>query len=168
MANSRDGGDELRARLAQMDPKVIVENHRFMQRLGPRGLGKVIALKGVPEETTFVGGYITTIAALLDKTPAEMERILGLRQNDLSSGAAVYQLDQVPGIGTFRPRGYTTLPDGRPLRSGFTVDEFGYWVGYGAWQATLVEAQPATLLAILGSNERFNPGLHPKYRIPHH
>ena len=164
MTDSRDARDELRARLAQMDPRIIAENHRFMQNLGPGGLVRVVEPVGTPPAHTFVRGYITTFSALSGKTPAEMRRMLGLRLNDLAFGAAIYQLDRVPMIGTFLPRGYSTLPDGRPLRPGVKTDEAGYWPGLGAWQAVLVEAQPATLLAVLGVTERWKPGPHPKYR----
>jgi len=165
MEQSRDGRDELRARLSQMDKEVIAANHHFMRGLGPGGLVRVFEPITAPEKKIFVKGYITTYRSLSGMTPAEMRKLLGLRINDLLTGAAIYQLDYVPMIGTFLPRGYTTLPDGRPLRPGVKVDEAGYRAGQGAWQAVLIEAQPATLLAVLAKDERWQPGMHPKYRV---
>lgn len=150
----------IETRELQNSPQAIAANLASMQLWTKYNL-----LKAVPagNERVSVGGYITTLAALSGRTPREMENLLGLRVNQLATGADIYRLSKIPTAEEFRPRGYSTLVDGLTLKAGKT-DCAGFRPGEGAWQITLLVPIAATRIrARLGRDEVFEPGPHPKY-----
>ena len=148
-------------RALQASASARQDNYKNMVAWGAYSLLKVCQ-KGAPQTT--VANYITVQAALSGKTPREMEKLLGLRLQQLSGGADIYRLLRLPDIDGFLPRGYSTLVDGLQLRAGLAQDAAGYRPGLGAWQITLIKPVPAQRIASLGYNDVFEPGVHPKYR----
>lgn len=138
------------------------DNYRQMAAWGAYSLLKVCP-KGAARTT--VANYITVQAGLSGKTPRQMERLLGLRVHQLVGGADIYRLRRLPDLDGFLPRGYSTLVDGLRLKAGLIEDAAGYRPGEGAWQITLIREVPADLIASLGYDEVFEPGVHPKYRL---
>jgi len=61
---------------------------------GPNRIVKVVPLTMGP--ATSLGGYITVGRFLINKTPREIERDLGLNQNFLLSGARIYRFTRLP------------------------------------------------------------------------
>ena len=108
--------------------------------------------------------YVTVLQALVGKTPRQMEDVLGLRVNQLSAGADIYRLEQLPTIDEFLPRGYTTLVDGLQLKAGLSQDGAGYRPGHGAFQVTLIKLIPARKIKSLRPDEPFDPGIHPNLK----
>jgi preprotein translocase subunit Sss1 len=152
-------GDEL-TRALQASAPARSANHEQMLRHGAYNLLKVTDRKGPLRSE--VRGYITLLPALVDKTPLQIEIVLGLRAGDLAEGARIYRLLRLPERDEFLPRGYTTLVDGLALPQGAKTDAAGYRPGHGAWQVTLLEPVPVTLIADLKPDQAFSPGLHPR------
>lgn len=142
-----------RERVIQSSEMALNHAMDVFRRWGAKNLVKV---KNPGPVEQAVGGYITLIQTVADKTPAEISRMLGLREQDLAMGAMLYTLDRIPMAGEFEVRGYTTLPDGLALPSGQTRDAGGYRVGTGALQYVLTQPIPATLLGELRPGERAN------------
>jgi RHS repeat-associated protein len=105
----------------------------------PKGMGQKIFEQGE------VRGYFTQDKFLRGKTPAEMEKILGLKPGTLRDGAEVITLGEIPkpnqfefivpeGRPTGTPAGYTNVP-GAP----------DYPVGLGAPQWYLKGAKPGSI-----------------------
>lgn len=149
-----------RVRLLQASSSVRKSNYEKMLLIGAYNLLKVTDRKG-PLRTA-VSGYVTLLPALSGETPTQMEVILGLRKGDLALGAYIYRLTRLPELEGFLPRGYSTLVDGLPLPDGAAADAAGYRPGLGAWQITLLEPIPVSLVATLKPDEPFKPGLHPR------
>jgi hypothetical protein len=145
-------------RAIQTSEVVRQQNHAQLLHWGAYNLLKVT---GDPTPRTMVEGYITLLPAISGKTPRQMEALLGLRANQLARGASIYRLGLVPAYDQFMPRGYTTLVDGLHLKAGQKQDAAGFRPGEGAYQVVLIKPVPATLIATLGPDEPFTPGLHP-------
>ncbi|MEM8725383.1 MAG: hypothetical protein AAGE86_07665 [Pseudomonadota bacterium] len=149
-------------RALQESATVRQQNYETMCGIGAYNLLKVHN-KG--ELRTSVSGYITLLPAISGLTPIHMRDALGLRLSDLTDGADIYRLSELPDKENFLPRGYTTLVSGLRLKKGIKQDKAGYRPGHGAWQVTLIRPVPAVRIAILAANEPFEPGMHPKYRV---
>ncbi|WP_209427153.1 hypothetical protein [Pararhodobacter sp. SW119] len=154
--------DERETRARQSEPWVRDANFARMVKFGAYNLMRVQAYEAAG---SLVTGYITVLPAIAGKTPAEMERILGLRVNQLNPTAYVYRLLAVPDRNGFDVRGYTTLVDGKRLREGLKQDSQGYRPGHGALQIQLTNPVKAVLVTCLGRHETFEPSMHPKYLL---
>ena len=157
--------DETRA--LQSSSQVIEANYAKLVRWGAYNIVKVMGRDDKPtvaaSQRAPVRGYLTLLTAISGRTPLEMRDLLGLRTLDLRHGALVYRLSRLPEKSEIEVRGYTTLVDGAHLRDGIKQDQAGYRPGLGAYQVALkwgVEIE-ATLIATLGPNGPFQPGVHP-------
>lgn len=111
--------DRAATRARQASPQAVAANHARMSEWGAYNLMKVRTLDEDATPDRPATGYITVLPAISGRTPEEMVKVLGLRTGvDLVTGAAIYQLEDVPGTTDFEVRGYTTLPDGLRLRQG--------------------------------------------------
>jgi hypothetical protein len=134
-----------------------------MHEWGAYNLLKVVTLSAAPVANKDVAGYITILPAISGCIPEEMVSVLGLNaESDLKTGAAIYQLLELPAPDGFQVRGYTTLPDGLRLKPGVKVDAGGYGPGRGAWQIRLTRPVPARLFAVVHPGNPFKPPLHPR------
>ena len=113
---------------------------------------KVITLIGAPPPV-LVRGYITQERYLLDKTPDEMRKILGLRSNDLTTGALILAIAQPLHFTDFKNKGYTYLPGGKPW-----TPSSPYPIGKGAGQWELVHEVRATSIEALKPGQRYRRG----------
>jgi hypothetical protein len=151
-------------RALQASASARQHNYESMVRWGAYSLMKVTP-RSAPQDT--VANYVTNLPALSHKTPRQMEEMLGLRVRQLSSGADIYRLLQLPDRDGFLPRGYSTLVDGLALRPGVMQDSAGYRPGLGAWQILLIKPVPAVRVASLAYDETFEPSVHPSL-LPRH
>jgi hypothetical protein len=154
-------------RALQSSPEIVLANYLNLKSWGAYNLVKVMNRTGDPGEmlprSRKVDGYLTHLQAISGCTPAQMRDVLGLRETDLRQGALVYRLLELPKEDQIEVRGYTTLVDGVELKPGLTSDKAGYRPGRGAYQITLkcgVKIE-AALIATLGPNSPFEPGVHP-------
>ena len=149
-------------RALQASQQARQTNLDSMIRWGAYSLVKVCP-RGAIRNT--ISNYVTNLPAISGKTPRQMEDVLGLRINQLSMGADVYRLLEIPAIDGFLPRGYSTLVQGLALKIGLKSDGAGYRPGFGAWQITLIKPINAIRIASLGPRDAFEPGPHPKYQV---
>ena len=142
----------------QESAAAIETNHQTLVRSGVYNIVKVTAYNA-----DRVGGYITRITEISGKTAEEIQKALGLKCDQLASGAFIYRLQRVPRKDEFWPRGYSGLVDGKYLREDLNEDSDGYRRGQAAWQVTLKEGVkiPAVLLAKIQGTQKFDPGVHP-------
>jgi len=154
-----DYRDVARTRAVQESAAAIETNHQTLVKLGIYNIVKVTAYQA----DRGVTGYITSITEISGKTAKEIEKALGLKAGQLSSGAFIYRLRDVPQKDEFWPRGYSGLVDGKYLRDDLNEDSDGYRRGQAAWQVTLKEGVkiPAVLLAKIQGTQKFDPGVHP-------
>lgn len=155
-----DYRDVARTRAVQESEAAIEANHRTLVKLGIYNIVKVTAYQA----DHGVGGYITAITEISGKTAKQIEKALGLKAGQLSSGAFIYRLGRVPQKDEFWPRGYSGLVDGKYLREDLDADSDGYCRGQAAWQVTLKEGVRirAIELARIHGDQTFDPGVHPE------
>jgi hypothetical protein len=128
--------------------KLAMEN---WEKGGGNQLVKVVsAERGASDE---VRGYVTELKYVAGRTPAEMERILGLPDGELAGGAVVHKLDGTPTADQFRLRAYTQLPAGKTYEPG---EE--YPPGLGAPQWELTAKVPVAEVSAVKPDEAYRPG----------
>ena len=142
---------QFNSRTLQQNPTVKAYH---WEKLKSIGAGKLVRVTDPVNARDTAKGYFTIWMAVADKDPDELRHLLGLRTQDLASGAFVYKLLRVPEPHEFEVRGYTTLPDGTPLGEDQKEDATGYRPGTGALQYTLVNPVPAQLVCKLGPGEK--------------
>jgi len=154
-----DYRDVARTRAVQESEAAIEANHRTLVKLGIYNIVRVTAY-----HTPSVTGYITSITEISGKTARQIQKALGLKADQLSSGAFIYRLERVPRKDEFWPRGYSGLVDGKYLREDLDEDSDGYRRGQAAWQVTLKEGVSigAIELARIQGDQTFDPGVHPE------
>ncbi|WP_144766554.1 hypothetical protein [Methylobacterium dankookense] len=130
-----------------------VKAHHW-EKMKSVGAGKLVRVTNPVDERNTAKGYFTIWTALAGKDTDEIRKTLGLKDTDLITGAFVYKLLRVPEPHEFEVRGYTTLPDGIPLKAGEKTDAAGFPAGTGALQYTLVNPVPAKLVCKLGPGEK--------------
>lgn len=142
----------------QFDPRTLQGNEKVRayhwEKLKSIGADKLVKITDPVDERTTAKGYFTVWAAVAGKDIDEIRHTLGLRPQDLVSGAFVYKLLKVPEPHEFAVRGYTTLPDGIPLSEGQKADASGYPAGTGALQYRLINPVEAKLVCKLGPGEK--------------
>ena len=146
-------------RALQGSERICRSNLADMERWGAYNLVKAVQ-RGVSAAGGF-SGFFTFLQAISGATPREMENILGLKARQFGDGTDIYRLSQVPQMGEFLPRGYSTLVDGLELRDGLKQTSSGYRPGYGAWQAVLLKKVSVEWIVSLGPDTPFVPGPHP-------
>ncbi len=159
-----DHADWERTRALQSSQQVIDSNYAELVRWGPYNVLKVMSrTEDSPSQNRSVSGYLTLLPAISGQTPPQMRDLLGLRATDLRLGALIYRLRKLPAKNEIEVRGYTTLVDGVALKAGLEADQAGYRPGQGAYQVTLKKGVEidATLIATLGPDAAFEPGVHP-------
>ncbi|WHQ68604.1 hypothetical protein [Methylorubrum extorquens] len=143
---------------SQFDPRILQGNAKVRahhwEKLKSIGADKLVRVTDPVNERESAKGYFTIWAAVAGKDPDGIRHTLGLRSQDLVAGAFVYKLLRVPEPHEFEVRGYTTLPDGIPLKEGEKKDAGGYTPGTGALQYTLINPVPAKLVCKLGPGEK--------------
>ena len=101
--------------------------------------------------TPTVAGWVGELKFVEGRTPAEMEKILGLPKGELANGAIIQRLDQIPKAEQFEPRGYTQRPGGAE----FNPKAPKYPPGLGAPQWIVTEPIPATKIGEVKPGEVF-------------
>lgn len=152
-STSKHDVDELTAQ-GKVDQKVLKKMviESWKQGGGNRPV-KVFSARGGPRPK--VRGYITQEKFIRGRTPAEMEKILGLPSGELDSqGAIVEALDQIPTEKQFGLRSYTQRPGGT-----VPVQGSKYPVGLGAPQWELTEEVSATVIGTVKPGQAFRPGM---------
>ncbi len=96
-------------------------------------------------------GYITCHKFIAGRSLAEVERILGLRQGELTAGAYLYVFLRLPSADEFETRGYTQTPGGQPWHAGSA-----YPVGAGAaqWEVRRNTYVPTRLIAAIQPGQK--------------
>lgn len=118
------------------------------RRGGADTLVKVLPLGADPDEARNVG-YCTTLKYIVGRSPAEMERIVGLAEGTkLVSGAEVFTVAPLPRVGEFELRGYTQCPGGVPTDAPGYVAHPIYPPGLGAPQWDLARVSQARLVRL--------------------
>jgi hypothetical protein len=139
------------------DPRVLQSNRNIKrfhwEKMRAAGASKLVKVADPGQLKLLVSGYVGFWQSLAGKTPAEMRRILGLRDQDLVTGAIIYRLHQVPDLNDFEVRGYSTLPDGLPLPAGHRHDGGGYPAGEGVLQYKLLNPVPASVVCHLAPGQ---------------
>jgi hypothetical protein len=111
---------------------------------GSNGLVKIVsAERGALQK---VGGYITQEKYIVGKTPAEMERLLGLPAGELKNGASAMRLNRLPNPNEFELRGYTNTPGGLPYNPG---DLYPPGLGVPQWQISRGIQIPASPIKLV-------------------
>jgi hypothetical protein len=126
--------------------KMAIENWK---KEGNELVKVVSAERGQSDE---VRGYVTEQKYVAGRTPAEMEKILGLPPGELAGGAIVHRLDGLPTADQFKLRAYTQLPAGRTYVSGEK-----YPPGLGAPQWELTDKIPVAAVSAVSPDERYRP-----------
>lgn len=129
---------------AALAPTVIA----LWKKGGGDSLVKVAPLGTVPDSRRPIG-YCTTLKFVVGRTPAEMERILGLApESKLGAGADIFKVAPLPRADEFEMKGYSQCPDGLPVDPEAGVTHPLYPPGLGApqWRLTL----PSSRLTLLG------------------
>ncbi len=100
-----------------------------------------------------VSGYFSEAKCINNRTPAEMETILGLKPGELQAGAIVQEFSVLPRTDQFEPRGYSHLPGGKPFQEGDA-----YPPDRGVVQFELNEGVrlPARVIAEVHTGEHFH------------
>lgn len=78
--------------------------------IGPNRIVKVVAL-GSPSLSA-VRGYICTESVLMEKTPAQIGKMLGAKTASFDAGVKVYRLTRLPMASEFQYELTTKYPDG--------------------------------------------------------
>lgn len=91
---------------------------------GPSRLVKVAALDGPAPLMSHASGYVTQEKFILGRTPAEIERLLGVRIGSLSGGCRVYRLARAPGPSECTYELTTEFPDGLAFHPAFSDPSF--------------------------------------------
>jgi hypothetical protein len=111
---------------------------------------KVMPLHGDPPKV--VRGYFTQEKFIVGKTPAEMERVLGV-YGKLSTGAFILEFTAPLLKSDYESRAYTYLPDGKPYKP--DPNEKVYLPGAGAPQWKLTGEVQAKLIVTLRPGQAF-------------
>jgi hypothetical protein len=111
---------------------------------------KVVNAQGKPPMV--VGGYFTQEKFINDKTPSEMEAVLGIF-GKLPAGAFVMQFVAPLRKGDFEAKAYSYLPDGKLYT--FDPNEKSYLPGRGATQFRLTSQVQATCIAKVLPGQKF-------------
>lgn len=151
--------DPVTTRLLQSSRQARDANFAKLLMWGPYNLVKVTAATGPLLEHAW--GYVTLQSELREKTPLQIERLLGLKAGTLSLGARIYRFKRLPEKDEFEVRGYSSLPDGLRLKTHRQADAAGYPRGQMAWQIRLTQACPVELAAQIRPGQLFAPGVHP-------
>jgi len=106
----------------------------------------------VDRTPSIVGGYFTQEKFVLDKTPEQMEAVLGIF-GKLRRGAHVLQFVETLHQGDFENRAYSYLPDGKEYVP--NPSETVYLPGKGAPQWLLTRKIQVTCLATLRPGQPF-------------
>lgn len=118
------------------------------RRGGADTLVKVFAAATVTDPARPVG-YCTTLKYLVGRTPAQMERVIGLKAGTkLRLGAEIHLVTPLPGPGEFDLRGYTQLPGGRATNDPAYRHNDAYPPGLGAPQWDLARHAQSNLRRI--------------------
>jgi hypothetical protein len=115
---------------------------------GSNGLVKIVSSERGP--LSDVGGYITQEKYIMGKTPAEMEKLLGLPAGELKNGANAMRLNRLPTASEFELRGYTNTPNGQPYVTG---EAYPPGLGVPQWQISRGVQIPATPTKFVGPGE---------------
>lgn len=89
--------------------------HEGWSLVGPNRVVKVVPLSpaGAGQSApAALGGYFTVAKALLQKTPQEIERALGLPNGHLGGGAAIYDFMRLPMAHEYEHELTADFPDG--------------------------------------------------------
>lgn len=111
---------------------------------------KVVNAQGEPPK--LVQGYFTQEKFINNRTPREMEAVLGIF-GKLSAGAYVMQFVAPLLKGDFEAKAYSYLPDGKPYK--FDPNEKSYLPGRGATQFRLTRLVQATCIAKVLPGQKF-------------
>lgn len=118
-------------------------------------LVKVVSAERGP--SAGVGGYITNEKFIAGRTPAEMERILGLKRGELGDGAHVMRLNRLPTSEEFELRGYTNTPDGKTYVEGVSNPDYPPGLGAPQWQLKRGVQIPSTPVKFVGPADAYRP-----------
>jgi hypothetical protein len=118
-------------------------------------LVKVVSAERGP--STAVGGYITNEKFVLGRTPAEMERILGLTLGELGDGAHVMRLNRLPTSEEFELRGYTNTPAGQTYIEGVSDPRYPPGLGAPQWQLKKGVQLPSTTAKFVRLGDSYRP-----------
>jgi hypothetical protein len=83
---------------------------------GPNKIVKVVKAGGTVAAS--LGGYITLAKYLINKTPAQIERDLGLHSDDLAGGARIYRFTRLPQSSEYEYDLTAEFPGGLAYYSG--------------------------------------------------
>ncbi|HYM04828.1 MAG TPA: hypothetical protein VET85_17885, partial [Stellaceae bacterium] len=97
--------------------------------------GRTILTKNGKPQCT---GYFTEEKWVFGKTPAELERQLGMAEGDYRAGVKIWHITTLPRIDQFDIRAYTHLPDGKPYKPPTDSSQKDYKPGLGANQYTIL------------------------------
>lgn len=92
--------------------------------VGPSRLVKVVALSGPVPLMSHASGYVTQEKFILGRTPADIERLLGVRIGSLGAGCRVYRLARAPGASECTYELTTEFPDGLAFNPAFSDPSF--------------------------------------------
>ena len=107
---------------------------------GTDALVKVIAADVTPDPARPIG-YCTEVKFLTGRTPAEIERAIGLRTDSkLIRGAIVYLVKPLPSPAEFHFRGYSQTPAGIPTTIKPAHPDYPPGLGVPQWELTASQA----------------------------
>src|SRR5262245_40642018 len=111
MANQDDRRSKAQARDAEREMADAVRLDMFALG-GQNRLVKVIPIPEGGRVPPTVTGFVTQERFLLGKTPAQIEKALGVKVNSLVTGCVVLALQNVPGPSQIEYELTTNFPDG--------------------------------------------------------
>jgi hypothetical protein len=118
-------------------------------------LVKVLPSALAPDSSRPIG-YCTQLKFLVGRTPLEMERAVGLRDNSkLVHGAAIYLVTPLPKPHQFEFRGYSQLPGGIPTNLKPAHPDYPPGRGVPQWELTKHMQSALRLVASVPAGETF-------------
>jgi hypothetical protein len=103
-------------------------------------------------------GYFTEEIWVFGKTPAELERQLGMPAGAYRDGVKIWHITQFPNVDEFDIRAYTHLPDGKPYRPNPDPSKTDYPPGLGANQYAILppHALDCELIIMLAPGQTYS------------
>ena len=122
---------------------------------GGDALVKVLPSELAPDPSRPIG-YCTQLKFVVGRTPLEMERAVGFRDNTkLASGAAIYLVTPLPWEHQFEYRGYSHTPEGIPTNVKSAHPDYPPGLGVPQWQLSRHMQSALRPLATVGPGETF-------------
>ena len=122
---------------------------------GGDALVKVLPAEIAPDASRPIG-YCTQLKFVVGRTPLEMERAVGFRDNTkLAAGAAIYLVTPLPHAHQFEYRGYSHTPEGIPTNVKAAHPDYPPGLGVPQWQLTRHMQSALRPLATVGPGETF-------------